>query len=102
MYQDAVRQEIDRLGSACVDALAARLTLRSAQASLARLNELKDQAGSDHGEAPDSADRTLEFQRQTLELALSDAQAAWKNSRRVLALILNFQPHETAGLDLHG
>jgi outer membrane protein, heavy metal efflux system len=104
LYQDAVRQEVDRLSDAYVNALAARLTLRSIKSGLARMDEIRKLADAHPGDPRDAAAlrRQIQIQRQTLELALIDAESSWRNSKRTLSTMLNLTAEEAARLDLRG
>jgi outer membrane protein, heavy metal efflux system len=104
LYQDAVRQELDRLSTAYVDALAARLALRTTQGGLLRLDEILKRAAEDNNGPRDgeSTAHQIQIQRQTALLALIEAEAAWKNSKRTLAMLLNLSPEEVSALDLRG
>jgi outer membrane protein, heavy metal efflux system len=103
-YKDAVRQEIDRLCSAYVDALSARLALRTIQSGLARLDEIQNRAGREQKEPREieALRRQIQNQRHTLVLALIDAEAAWKSSKRALSTMLNLPSAQVPFLDLRG
>ena len=104
LYQDAVRLELDRLGDAYVNALAARLAVRSIKYGLIRMDEVRKLADAHPGDPRDAAalQRQLTIQRQSLTLALIDAESTWSSSRRTLALLLNLPDTAAATLDLHG
>jgi cobalt-zinc-cadmium efflux system outer membrane protein len=104
LYQDAVRQEIDRLGSAYVDALAARLALRTTKSGLAKIDEIRKQSAGQKREARDAEAlrRQIQIQRQTVALALIEAEAAWKSGQRSLSMMLNLPHDEFARLELRG
>jgi cobalt-zinc-cadmium efflux system outer membrane protein len=104
LYQDAVRLEVDRVGDAYVNALSARLTLRSIKDGLARLEETRKLADAHPGDPRDAAalQNQIQHQRQTLVLSLMDAESTWSSSKRTLALLLNLEGPAAAGLDLHG
>jgi len=104
LYQDAVRQEIDRLSSAYVDALAARLAVRTTRAGLARIDEIQQRARGEKKDPreTDSLRHQIQIQRQTIALASIDAEAAWKNSKRTLSVLLNLTREEFMALDLRG
>jgi outer membrane protein, heavy metal efflux system len=104
VYQDVVRQEIDRLGNAYVDALAARLAVRTTKNGLARIDEIHKRAAAEKKDAreAEAARHQIQIQRQTLMLALIEAEAAWKNSRRILSMMLNLPPADAPSLELRG
>jgi outer membrane protein, heavy metal efflux system len=104
LYQDSVRLEIARLGDVYVDALAARLALRTTRGGLARVEEIQRRTAQekhDPAEA-ESLRRQLHLQRQTLLLAVIEAEAAWKNSQRTLSTLLNLPFDAISSLELHG
>jgi cobalt-zinc-cadmium efflux system outer membrane protein len=103
LYQDSVRLEIDRLGNAYVDALAARLAVRTTKAGLAHIDEVIARAAQ-HPKDPrmDSLQHRLRLQRQTTVLALIEAEASWKNGKRILAMILNLPSEDIPLLELRG
>lgn len=104
LYQDAVRQEIDRLGSAYIDALAARLAVRTIQGGLARIDEIKRRAAEEKRD-PREAEalrRQIQIQRQTIALALVDAEGSWRNSQRTLSMMLNLPRDGIPRLELRG
>jgi len=103
LYQDSVRLEIDRLGNAYVDALAARLAVRTTRAGLAHIDEVIARAAEQQKDPRmDSLRHRLKLQRQTTVLALIEAEASWKNSKRILAMILNLPPEDVPLLELRG
>ncbi len=104
LYQDAVRQEIDRLSNAYVDALAARLAVRTTKSGLARLDEIQERAGAQRKDSPDAEAlrHQIQIQRQSIVLALIEAEAAWKNSKRTLSMLLNLPHDELPFLELRG
>lgn len=104
LYQDAVRLEIDRLTNAYVDALAARLAVRTTKGGLMRIDEIRKRA---EGEAKaqreaESVVRQIQVQRQMLVLALIDSEAAWRNSQRTLSTMLDLPHSQVALLVLRG
>jgi outer membrane protein, heavy metal efflux system len=104
LYQDAVRLEIDRLYTAYVDALAARLALRTTRDGLVRIDEIRKRSGDKPREPRDDQAlmHQIQIQRQTVALALIDAESAWKTSKRALSIELNLSREESAALDLRG
>ncbi len=104
LYEDAVRQEIDKLGRAYVDVLAARLNYRTIRDAMGRMDVIRQQAATDHpGPREDAAQqRQVLLQRHTLGLALMDAEASLNAAKRNLALLLNLPPEHMARLELRG
>lgn len=103
-YQDAVRLQIDNLYTAYVDVLAARETVRFAQASIAGLDQvlevtnrlLAQQAVSD-------ADVSrVRIQRDAAQLGLAQAEGALRRAKRTLAALLNLPPRQADTLELRG
>jgi outer membrane protein, heavy metal efflux system len=101
LYEDAVRQEIDRLGRAYVDVISAQLNFRTIRDSLGRLDVIRQQAETDHQGVDDEAhQRQVLLQRHSLALAMTDAEAAVKAAKRNLALLLNLPPEHVPRLEL--
>ena len=103
-FQDAVRLQIDALGSAFVDVLAAAESLRYARASVAGLDELlavttRSQARGNASR--DDVDR-IEIQRDSAAIGAADAEEALRRARRALALMLNLPPGRHEGLTVRG
>lgn len=103
-YQDAVRQEIGNLYTAYIDVLAARETVRYAQASVAGLNKLLEvtkaqKAGTLRTQAEVNH---IQIQRDAATLGLSEAEAVLAATKRTLAAKLNLPPHAAGSLDLRG
>ena len=104
LYQDAVRLEIDRLGKAYVDVQAAQLALRTIQDGVARIDTIWKQVTANGKDSPDAIaqKRQLLLQRHTLALALTDAEASLKASKRNLSLLLNLSSERISLLELRG
>jgi len=104
LYQDAVRMEIDRLTTAYVDALAARLAVRTTKGGLTRIDDLRKRADGEAKNQPgnEAVVRQLQLQRQMLVLALIDAEAAWRNNQRALSTMLDLPREQIAMLELRG
>ncbi len=103
-YQDAVRQEINNLYTLYVDVLAARETVRYAQASLAGLEKLLEvtkaqKAGTLRTQAEVNH---IQIQRDAATLGLSEAEAALTAAKRTLAAKLNLPPQAGPTLELRG
>ena len=106
LYQDAVRLEVDRLNDAFVDALSARLNLRTARDGLALVDEVQRRAAAEKhdDQTADDLRHHLQLQRQTLALALYDAEAAWRNFAAHFGVAVGSAPRNggfvgPAGLD---
>jgi cobalt-zinc-cadmium efflux system outer membrane protein len=103
-YQDAVRLAIDNLGTAFVDVLDARETLRYKRANLARLGDVvrtvEEQVGK--GVQPRSALDEATIRRDAAEVELDGAEAALADAKRDLATLLNLPPWQAAALDVRG
>ena len=103
-YRDAARLQIDNLQTAFVDVLAARATLRFAQAGAEGLTQILVPIEEKYRrEAIRESDYLkVAIQREASEIALSDADANLVKSRRVLANLLNIPPEQANGLDVRG
>jgi outer membrane protein, heavy metal efflux system len=103
-YQDAVRLELDNLYSVYVDVLAARETLRFAEAGVAAIEQAMATQEKKHDQSEDGqlqADH-IEIHRDAIELAMMDASANLLSSKRALVTALSL-PRETAeAIDLRG
>ncbi len=105
LYQDAVRQEVDHLGRAYVDVLAAQLVLSNIQDGLERIDliwQQQVQAGAKTAREADSQKRQILLQKHTLALAQTDAETALTASKRNLALLLNLPLEQAPLLELRG
>ena len=104
LYQDAVRQEIDRLGNTYIDALAARLAVRTVQGGLARIDEVDKQPHPQHIDPreAESARRQIQMQRHTVALAVVDAESVLRTAKRNLGMYMNLPPMEVPALQLRG
>ena len=104
VYQDAVRQEIDRLGNAYVDVIAARLALRTVKSGQAILNEISERTAGDkrNPREAEALRHQIQIQRQSIALALIEAEASWKSSKRTLGMLLNLTREELLQLELRG
>jgi cobalt-zinc-cadmium efflux system outer membrane protein len=103
-FQDAARQQIDNLGTAYVNVLAARETVRYARTSLAGVSELLDRAERllREGEgSPDDVDR-FALQRESATVGLQDAEESLRKARRELAPLLSLTPSEAERIELRG
>lgn len=103
-YQDAVRLEIDNLGIAYVEALAARTAVRAARVGVDGLRQLADltRGLAAKGVQPKiEIDRVL-IQQANAEIALRAAEANLLQKKRTLALLLHLPPEQVASLTLRG
>lgn len=103
-YQDAVRLEINSLYTLFVDVLAARQTLRYAQASVIGLEELlratsrlKEMAA---GTSPEV--RRIRGQLEMARIGVEESEELLRRSRRALAVILNLPADEAERLEVRG
>jgi cobalt-zinc-cadmium efflux system outer membrane protein len=103
-YQDAVRQRIDEVYGAFVNALASRQTVRYATESvqglgnLRTLNEQRYQKGViSLGEL-----NAVRIKFHKAQLGMIDAEAAYRKAKMDLGSLLNLQPDEIASLALRG
>jgi cobalt-zinc-cadmium efflux system outer membrane protein len=89
-YQDAVRLAIDALYAVYVDVLAARETIRLAQASVDGLQNVRrlTQEQQSRGAKTMADVRKVDVQLQTAELGLAQAQAGMTDARRNFAILL--------------
>lgn len=103
-YQDAVRLQIANLYTAFIDALAARETIRYAEASAAGIDRVLEMTRTLHRTANATradVDR-VETLRQAAILNLDEAHVVQRRTRRVLATLLNLPPAESESLDVRG
>ena len=103
-YQDAVRLTIDQLYILFVDVLAARETVRYAQASIQGLDQLLNltEARLRQGEATQADVNRIRIQRDSARIGLAEAEATLEASRRGLAPLLNLSPVEAESIQLRG
>ncbi len=103
-YQDAVRLEIDNLYTAFVDVLNARETVRSIKASLAVLDRALASIEQQErkGELPATAVDDAAIQRETAAMALDQAIAVQRQTKRVLATLLAIPSNEADALEVRG
>ena len=103
-YQDAVRLQIDALYQAYVQALAARETLRYAEASTAGLTRLLEQTqrllrGGERSRG--DVDR-VQIQLDAAQIGLADAQEALRAALRQLGPLIRIRPTDAEALKLRG
>jgi cobalt-zinc-cadmium efflux system outer membrane protein len=103
-YQDAVRLEIDNLYTAFVDVLDARETARYAKASLAGLNQVLVTVDQQYAKqlVPQTEVESAAIQRDTGEVSLEQAETAFRQAKRALAVLIDIPPGEADGLDILG
>ena len=103
-YQDAVRQTIDNLYSAYVDALQARRTIAFSKASLTGLDEALD-ATEDlarRGEKKESDVRAVRIQRNLARQQSIESEAGYLKAKIALAAQLNIPPEQAETIELYG
>lgn len=103
-YQDAVRLAIDNLYTAYVDVLAARETVRFAQASVAGLDKLLQATQAQEKQTIKSRTEVNQMliQRDAASLGLLEAEAALRHAKHHLALQLNLSPLDAEHLEVRG
>lgn len=103
-YQDAVRLQVDNLYTAFVDVLAARETIRYAEASVVGIDRVFDITQRLYR----SADATrvdvgrIAALREAAMLSQDEARETLRRTRRVLATLLNVPPAQADALDVRG
>ena len=103
-YQDAVRQELDTLYTAYIDALSARETVRFAEAGVAGVEQAiatQGKKGNDTEDEKLQADH-IEIHRDSLELVRLDAEGNLASAKRTLATILSLPREASQTLELRG
>ncbi len=103
-YQDAVRQTIDNLYTAYVDALEARRTIAFAEAGVEGLNKAL-KATEDlyrRGEKKLSDVASYRIKQRQGQQQLDDSRGAYMKAKRVLGVLLNIPPDQTDSLELNG
>ncbi len=104
LYQDAVRQRIDDVYGAYVQALNARQTMRYAQASVREFQNLlaRTKRLFDRGSINKVDYDRVRIQLRTTELGLADAGAAYRKARLDLGSFLNLTVNEATAIELRG
>jgi cobalt-zinc-cadmium efflux system outer membrane protein len=104
LYQDAVRQEIDKLYNAHVDFLAARLNVKTLQGTVTALTALaataKDLAS--RGLRPSSEVTEASLRRASAETALREAETTLLQARRQIAVLLAVPPAQADHFHMRG
>lgn len=103
-FQDAVRAEIANLYVLYVDVLAARETVRFAQAAVTGLDRILEvtkaqRAGSLKTQAEVNQ---IQIQRDAAAIGLLEAEAGLRSAKRALATLLNVPPQQALGIELRG
>lgn len=103
-YQNAVRLAIDELGSAYLDVMVARETLRYAEASFAGANRLLEAADKQFraGTIAEPDRLALRIQRNAARIGVQQAKAQLLEAKHGLAAMLNIPAAEASTLELHG
>ncbi|WP_169980461.1 TolC family protein [Tautonia rosea] len=103
-YQDAVRREIDNLSIAFVDVLAARETVRLAEAGargLERVLELTETL-REQGLQTEADVNRVRIQQTDAEIALADSEEALRRTKRTLGSLLAIHPAEAEDMPVEG
>lgn len=103
-YQDAVRLQIDNLYTAFVDVLAARETLRYAEASGTGLRQVLELTSTlrERGAATEADVNRIEVQLDAAELAQLEAEETLRDARRTLAVLLAIPLEQAEAIELRG
>lgn len=104
LYQDSVRVQIDNLYTSFLDVLAARETLRQQQVGLEGLEEVV-KATRQLVQSKQIAETELErvlVQRDSAFLAVQQAVAALRQTKRSLGVLLHLPPAEVDCLEVRG
>lgn len=103
-YQDAVRQEIDKLHTAYLDVLAAREAARAVRGGLARLTALRETVGdmAARGLRPRSDVSRVSVKQRNAEVTVQEAETALLQARRRLAVLLAVPPEQADHIQLSG
>jgi cobalt-zinc-cadmium efflux system outer membrane protein len=103
-YADAVRLEIDNLGTAYVNALGERETVRYARASVAGLRDVLATMRSQlENKVITEADfLQLKGQHDAAEIGLADAEELYSDARRSLGILLAIPTPEAEAMELRG
>ena len=103
-YQDAVRMEIDNLYTAFVDVLDAREVVRYSRTSLEGLDSVLKTTREQLQKqlVPESEVETAAIQRDTAEIGIEQAEAALRQAKRGLAVLLDIPTSEADRLEVRG
>lgn len=104
LYQDAVRQEIDKLYSAYVDALESQIERDALRRTATDLSDVVETVRllAGHGAPPASETAEAAMQRGNTEIALRQAEANLLQTRRDLALLLAIPSEQADNLLVRG
>ncbi len=103
-FQDAIRQQIDNLYTAYVDAVAAKITLNFSRVyvtGLKRLLDLSKQLG-ELGFIRPSDVLAIKARLELAELQIREATQTQAKTLRTLGLLLNITPQEADAIELRG
>lgn len=103
-FQDAVRLQIDNVYTAFVDALAARETVRFAEASVDGLQKILDVTTQlrEKGLVTQADVERVAVQLDAASLALEESAELEREARRALALLLHIEPEDAERLQVRG
>lgn len=103
-YQDAVRQQINNLYTAYVEALGARETQRYAETSTTGLAQLLDKTQRllKGGEKTRGDVERIRVQLDSARIGQADAEEALRAAKRRLAPLLRMSPVEAESIELRG
>ena len=103
-YRDAARLQIGNLYTEFVNVVAARATLRYAQASVEGLEGILVPVKSryDQGATNEAEYLRVLLQKETAEIGRLDAEEQFRRNRRSLANLLNIAPEQAEALEVRG
>jgi cobalt-zinc-cadmium efflux system outer membrane protein len=103
-YQDAVRLQIDNLYTAYSDVLAARETIRFAEAARQGLGELlaRTRGLYERGTRTIADVSRIEALHEAAEVEVMDAQEVLRGNKRTLGVLLNMPGPEAEALEIRG
>jgi cobalt-zinc-cadmium efflux system outer membrane protein len=103
-FQDAVRLQINSLYTTFVEVLAARETLRYAEASTTGLAQLLDKTQKQlkGGEKTRGDVERIRIQLDSALIGMADVEEALRTAKRRLAPLLRMDPLEAENIDLRG
>lgn len=101
-YQESIRREIDRLYTAYVDVVEARVNARAARASVVRANQFVENLRelARKGQRPESEVSRLLIQKFNAEASARAAETALVQATRELAALLALPPEHANSLDV--
>jgi cobalt-zinc-cadmium efflux system outer membrane protein len=103
-YQDAVRLQIDNLYTAYVDVLAAREAIRFTDASITGLRRLVEttEALYRQQERTRADVSQIQVQLDAAEIERFEAEEAYRDAKRTLAVLLNIAREQAASIETRG